>query len=74
MRESCEVDITNDDVFMNTRCVHLWPSVYVACLCSTGVCLVKNASNILLTDLKILSNWWSRIAVEVAVWTLNMTQ
>ena len=46
VRESCEVDITNDDVFMNTRYVHLWSGVYVTCLCITGMCLVKSVINL----------------------------
>ena len=35
VRESCEVDITNDDVFMNTRYIRLWSSVFITCPCIT---------------------------------------
>ena len=33
VRESCEVDITNDDVFMNTRYVHQWSGVCMSLVC-----------------------------------------
>lgn len=60
VRESCEVDITNDDVFMNTRYVHLWSGV---CVCHLSVyqwyVFGEECHKFILADLKILSKWWS---------------
>ena len=45
VREACEVDITNDDVFMNARCVFVCVYVTVflplctVCLCVRNVCV-----------------------------------
>ena len=34
VREACEVDITNDDVFMNARCVYMYMRMWVlVCVC-----------------------------------------
>lgn len=69
VREACDVDITNDDVFMNARYF-----LFVRSYLYMYVLLCMLSDDILLVDLKTLSKWWSPIVVVVAAWILNMMQ